>query len=310
MLDELIEMLSSTENSLTTILLKTKVLLFSIDQPDLVKWVNSELTGYQPEDELPEYRNLRAMVRGSIQSMGAKSDNFQLPTHHLKEEFRKSVEVIPYRDSLSVIEDLLRRSDADPSGGSGFRFPLPLEANGMFAKALASGWVVHNAWSAVDASQMASIITQVRSRLLDFLLALRSRVGENASNTEIKAKTTGLDISAAFQGAVFSGGNFVINFGDNNRSKITNLHAGTEQQLFEALEALGLGKADLKELQQAIAVDKKDAGGASLVGATGGWYQNLLAKAKKGAGKVSVEVVTKTIAGLIVEFIKNTANSP
>lgn len=305
MLDDIIESLSDESKALTGILLKTKVLLSSIEQPEAITWVNAELNGYAQDAEVPPYRILHAQLRGAIRCFNAQSGDHQLPTMHLSETMRQSVEKIPLRGSLSSIEDLLTRHANSPNEGN-FHFPHPMEANGIFGRGLAEGWVVNSAWSAVEPSQMAAILTQVRSRLLDFLLALRSRAGENASNTAVKEKTSGMDVQGAFQGAVFRGDNVFINMGNENRIKVTSTRIDSDQRLFEALHEAEVPADEIALLKKAIAQDRC-AGTPSLTRATGAWYESLLAKAKKGAVRIGTGVVTETVAALIVAYIHGAA---
>jgi hypothetical protein len=301
MLDGLIDNLSDEGVGLTGVLLKTKVLLSSIEQTELIGWVNAELNGYPDDAEVPPYRILRAQLRGAIRCFNAQSGNHQLPTMHLSETMRENVEKIPFRESLSVIENLLARHTKS-SGDDSFQFPHPMEANGILGKGLAEGWVVNSAWSAVEPSQMAAILTQVRSRLLDFLLALRSRAGENASNNAVKEKTTDMDVKGAFQGAVFRGDNVFINMGNENRIKVTNTKIDNEQSLLKALSEAGVPADEIALLKTAIAKDKRD-GVPSLTRSTGAWYESLLEKAKKGAIRIGAGVVSETVAALIVAYI-------
>jgi hypothetical protein len=303
MLDELIDKLSSESASLTEILLKTKVLLVSIDHPELVQWVNAELNGYGSDAQLPEYRMLPASVRGSIRSLAAMSNNHQLPTYHLGED-RKKIETIELRVSISMIQDLLVRDKSDESG---IRFPLPIEITPMFQKGLADGWVVNSAWSEVQLSQMADVLTQVRSRLLDFLLLLRTKAGANASTSTIIEKTTGLDISGAFQGAVF-GDNVTITLGDQNRVRTLNKKITSEENLYQQLATVGVPRVEIAKLASAINEDKRGGGTPSLTRATGRWYESLLEKAKNGAVSIGADVVSQTVAGLILTFISSSAN--
>ncbi len=62
LIDEIIEILSSSDGNLTDALIKTKIVLHKIGHKELIDWVNSELNGYPNEDQVPPYRILRAQV--------------------------------------------------------------------------------------------------------------------------------------------------------------------------------------------------------------------------------------------------------
>jgi hypothetical protein len=64
LLDEIIATLSDEKGSLTSVILKTKVLLHSIGKKDLATWVTHELKGYPDEESIPEYRRISSEVHG------------------------------------------------------------------------------------------------------------------------------------------------------------------------------------------------------------------------------------------------------
>ncbi|MFN9898037.1 MAG: hypothetical protein ACK55Z_04405, partial [bacterium] len=66
MLTEIIDTLSDDTKSLTTPLLKVKVLATRIGNESLLKWVNNELDGYKTSDSVPEYRKAKGNPRGNI----------------------------------------------------------------------------------------------------------------------------------------------------------------------------------------------------------------------------------------------------
>ncbi len=62
LIDDIIQILQDEHQSLTSALLKTKVLLNQIGKPELAQWVNSEIDGYPDGAAVPEYRILPGTV--------------------------------------------------------------------------------------------------------------------------------------------------------------------------------------------------------------------------------------------------------
>jgi hypothetical protein len=156
------------KNSLTDALLKTKILLPQIDKKGLIDWVNNELRGYPSGAELPAYRTLPSMVLGNLASRSFIANAHPLPTKHLPDDARKDLEQMPMHQPLAVLRELAESPD-------GVVRHLPMELNGHFAEGLMPGVVVNSAWCLTSSQDVGGILTQVRSRLLDFLLELKTR---------------------------------------------------------------------------------------------------------------------------------------
>lgn len=292
LLDDIVSALAN-DGPLVNTMLKTKILLADLHQPELIQWVNRELNGYAEDDQLPEYRVVTGYVRGNIRSMVGQANGHPLPLGHLPQKQRDNLEKIPIRESLTAVADL--------SKGDSPRKPIALENNGLLGESLADGWHVDLAWIDVNSAQLKNIETQVRSRLLDFLLALRARSGRNATEQHLKDSTSGLDIRGIFQGAVF-GDNAVITVGAHNQVTATNIK--NDAELFNELRKLGLGDEDVQALEKAFEADRTAGGLPSMTGHTGRWWENLLDKAKSGLVHVSTLTVAHTIAGLLVKYIE------
>jgi len=291
MLDEIIKDLTDDTKPIHSILLRLKVLLADIDQPYLVQFVNHELNGYPPGVDLPEYRIVRGQIRGHVASMAWRMSDHQLPTFHLSDAERQLFERVEIRESLAVIAEMLTPK------GKILAQSIPIEFNKRLGEALQHGVIIDTAWTSINPASMVNIDAQVRSRILDFLLEIRSVVGKGATDEQIKEKVEGADIKAAFRGAIF-GDNTTINFGHNSDFIAANTAVKSVDQLYQQLEQVGLPKAEITELGQAI---KRDGGKPNLGGETGKWYENLLGKIRQGIVKVGMDVATTTIIDLLTK---------
>ncbi|MDE2110275.1 MAG: hypothetical protein KGJ79_03965 [Alphaproteobacteria bacterium] len=304
MLDELIADLSDIEKPITGCLLKAKVLLADLGHSELLAFVNRELNGYAEGDELPPYRIVAAQVKGNVANVAWHAQSHPLPTHHLGAERRKKLEQLEVRQGLGEIEDMCSRNLDAGSISS----PIPMEFTPLLSKGFAAGAQVSSAWCEVNLAQFKNIATLVRSRMLDFVLDLRERVGgKGLSEDHIRSKAASVDIPALLNGAMF-GDNTVIAIGVGNRQEVHNAKTMTVDTLVEQLKSVGVSRDDLDALRKAVAADKTENGVPSLTGHTGQWYQGLLAKAKAGAITIGTEVVTSSVATALVHFISLAAS--
>jgi hypothetical protein len=142
---------------------------------------------------------------------------------------------------------------SDFESGTSMHMPLSPEIGAQIDKGMDGYWV-QKCWVEMQPLQIKNGITQVRSRLLDFALNLRDKIG-GVEEKEVKDVAQENDVPAMFHGAVF-GDNAVVVIGDHNQTKISNV---VKRGDFESLAAwLKMGKVeevDIIELKEAIAAD-------------------------------------------------------
>lgn len=298
LLDEIINLLGDEKSSLSTALLKTKILLHEIGKKDLVEWVNHELNGYPQEAALPSYRTLPSHVRANFSNIAARYSSHPIPIGHLDDDKQEALEKSNMRQSLAVLEECIETS----KNGKLARH-LPMEWNGLLGRQLGNGFEIEHAWCEISIHDVKGICTQVRSRLLDFLLELKGTVGESTSPLEIRQRVTAVDSASMFNNAIF-GSNTTIVVGHNNVQTVHNdVTKGNLNALSQALTTIGLPADEIQNLKNAIAEDEKGGGTASFEGKTGGWFTQLLGKAAKGTVKIGVDVASNTISKALTQYM-------
>jgi len=297
LVEDLIESLGDETASITDILLKTKVLLFKIGQTEPVAWVNNELNGYPEGAVLPPYRQLHSRVLANIASMTWRASSHPIPIGHLKPEQRKQLELSEVFESLAVIAELVAKDD-----GSLMK-PLPMELNGVLGKSLSSGAHIQQAWCDISRADMKNILFQVRSRLLDFMLELQSKLGTSVTAENIKEKANAANATALFSRAIFGPGATIILGDQKNQNIQINNPPGDIEALVAAMTRLGFPDDELLNLRIAIQADKTEKGTASFEGKTGAWLSGIIGRAAKGAVNVGVDVASSTAAKLLASFM-------
>jgi hypothetical protein len=230
LLDEIITLLGSDAGSLTDAMLKTKILLRQIGQKDLAGWVNNELTGYPNGSPLPEYRILPSQVLANFENIVRRYSSHPLPISHLTAEEQETLTRARIGQSLAVLEQLISAS----KDGTLSR-PVPMELNRLLGKQLDKSFQITYAWCVISVHDLKGICTQVRSRLLDFLLELKDTIGETATESELREKSNSLDAQSMFNSAIF-GPNTTILIG--HQSSITATQTITESEFAERVRKL------------------------------------------------------------------------
>ncbi|MGQ0554946.1 MAG: AbiTii domain-containing protein [Nitrospiraceae bacterium] len=280
LLDDIIGLLSDENGSLTAALLKTKVLMHTLGYADLVEWVNDELSGYPKDKPVPPYRIVPGRVVGNIQDDLMIQTGVSLPTMHLPKKLKDWLENHKLRETMSVLEGMSESKD-----GKLLQMRLSPEIGAQIDKGMDGYWV-QQCWVEFSSLQIKNGITQVRSRLLDFALNLRDKIGDVEEN-EVKVVAQKNDVPAMFHGAVF-GDNAVVLIGDHNQTTISNV---VKKGDFESLAAwLKKGKVeevDIVALKQAIHADEEVSQGeyGERVKA---WMRKMTGKAIDGSWNIGI----------------------
>jgi len=300
LLDDIVGILADEKGSLNAALLKTKVLLHTIGKKELATWVSNELKGYPDEASLPSYRICSAEVHGHLSNPGWDARDFVLPILHLSEGHKKNMTVSPCLMSIESIEESVQRFRT--KGGKLIRH-MPPEAGALFRKVLAPGTNVWSLWIEINMVDVENILTEVRSRLLDFMLELRDVVGIDVPEKELAAKAAIADTEKMFATAVYGSGNTII-IGSHHIQTITNQKDDLDG-LIQEVAKLGYQQKELDELRQAVLEDKADGNTPDITeGKTEKWFTKAIKEAGKGAVKVGVDVVASAITRAIEQYAK------
>jgi hypothetical protein len=293
LLDEIIDLLADENSSLNAALLKTKVLMHTIGHAELAEWVNDELNGYSKDKPVPDYRVVAGRVAGNIQNALMIQKNVNLPTYHLPKEFKTWLEKHELREAMSVLQEM-----TGGTPGSSLHMNLSPEIGAQISEAMDSYWV-QKCWVEISSLQIKNGISQVRSRLLDFALNLRDKIG-SVEGIEVKAVVAATDVPGMFHGAVF-GDNATVVIGNENKIKVNN-QKGDFDALAKLLIYKGLSEHDVVELKTAIVSDegKVDAANKSFGPAVKGWISKMMQKAVETSWQIELGVA----GGLLTEALK------
>ncbi|MBV8659046.1 MAG: hypothetical protein JO142_14565 [Burkholderiales bacterium] len=245
--DEIVSLLSDDTTSLASALLKTKVLMHRIGHKDMDSWLNSELNGYPPGGDVPDYRIVGARLVGTIESVGWRRTNFTLASMHLPEDVRERLCTEHLGHSVTELQEFAVVKTGDVAS------PVPPELFGLLGKAYENAHVT-SARSVIGSTQIAGVLVEIRSRLLDFVLNLQDKIGD-VPEDELKTAAAGVNTQDLFKQAVF-GSNTTIIIGNQNTTTVTNtINEGNAEQLEHVLSKAGVAQEDLTVLKQAIADD-------------------------------------------------------
>jgi hypothetical protein len=248
-IEEIVEILSSEGGSLNDALFKTKVLLHRLGEKELVEWVNLELQGYKDPETVPEYRKMPMAILGNISNGAYRYSDQILPTAHLKEPLKSNLEKTNLMQSVAVLEGYA-------GNDQNLSVSVAPEIYHLLSGALGNGYNVERAWGKHSAGGMLQVVTEVKSRLLDFVLELSDRMPEELNREEMKEASQQKNVSDLFSHIVI-GNNATVVIGDNNIQHVeTKVSVNDFESLASELIRNNVPAEDIQELRAAIEADE------------------------------------------------------
>lgn len=298
-LQEIIEILSSGDDGITNALIKTKVFLYSIGKKELATWVNHELNGYSDKSTLPDYRIVPARILVNADNGMRSYTGFALPLGHLPSDQFEEANRISVIEPIGQIEHLVTSS----KGRATLKQPISLENAYYLAKSIDKSYEITECYKEIALHNFTNILTQVRSRLLDFLLEFSDQAQSLASENDIGEKMKDIDAATMFNNAIF-GPNAVINFGNKNSFNISNrVNQNDFKSLETALLKEGLTQEDVDDLKISIAADGEiPPGNTSFGPKVSVWFSNMITKAAESTWGVGVETATTVLTSALKQY--------
>ena len=251
LIQDLIDALSKPETQIEDALILAQVLAHKLSDKEMATWVDSELNGYAEQAELPDYRHVTMEIRGNVRNIAWSHNDTLIALNALTEKQRQNLTAHEIREGVGQIAQLAAKEIVGT-----LTVGLHPEVCAVLSRQYEGGYHVERAWGQMGLGTFKQVLTQIRSRLLRFVLQLQDRFPGSSTVEEIKKELGDKGVSELFHGAVF-GPNTTIVVGDNNA-----LQGGTNtvvqndfDSLARFLQKQGVGEKDIHELHGAIEGD-------------------------------------------------------
>lgn len=107
LISNIIKELLDTEKSISSPLLKTKVLASRLKNNELLNWVTNEPKGYNNNDNLPQYRVHKGTITRTYINRNLQYNDQPVPTIGMNEYWLKLIHYINLNQSVSSLETFL-----------------------------------------------------------------------------------------------------------------------------------------------------------------------------------------------------------
>lgn len=297
LLNEIIDLLTSSSPSLEDALFKAQVLAHRFGEQEMKQWVSNELKGYPDREHLPSYRVVPVTVMANLSNGVVRYTDQPLPMMGVDQRLRDKLETRRVSESVAVVAEWAKR-DTD------LAIVIAPEYCGHINKGIDSSFEIERAWGKHSVGAMLQIVTEVRSRLLELALQVSDRIPQEPRPEATRAVAQKVAVSEIFRNAVFGSNTTIVVGGGSIQGVTNNVTVNDLGSLVSALRAYGVQDADLEQLKRAIETDDSsdDVKNKKLGPSVRRWIGNMVAKAGAGAWEISVATAGGVLAAAIASF--------
>lgn len=278
-------------------LIKTKVLASRIGHTELSDWVKDELNGYEEGSAVPDYRHTTGIPTGNYLNGNMQYRKATIPIGHLNDEERYILTNVIVRESVSAVEDLVKKNglkiSVDSKSATYLAHTIRELGNPYFQ--------IVSIYLDIPASFLPNILSGVRTKLLDFMLAVENQFGTETEIEDLKSKKA--TITNIMNTTINNTGDgVVIASGDNNKVTANiNVSKGSKTELENYLSENAIEDSDIQDLlriideEPATAIDKY----STKVKA---WIIMMLNKAANGTWEVGIGAAGALLGDAIARY--------
>ena len=177
---KIIKDLANGTISTHTALMRTKVLLQEFDNDSLLDWVNCEIEGYPDSAQLPKYRRIKGVLRGSYFegsiAVHIKYTDVSLPLGTLTTEQKDAILTTNITQGIEALKELISKNGEGRE--SEIAKPIPADFFGLIALANNNmGMIIQSARVVLSTPDLYGIFPRVESKLIDILSYLEKQFG-------------------------------------------------------------------------------------------------------------------------------------
>ena len=290
LIDDVREDLVTESASLSNTLRKAKILAHQLGLSELRQWADSELSGYEDQDQTPEYRRFRPNNLGTfLGPFGSGVKNQLLPTNNLPEPLKFFAENHILQQSVSHLEAMMSQESA--------RFPWPAEFVEVARKYIViEGMQLVEVSRPIPKSVFSDVLDSVKTRLLDFMLDI------SVTDEQLRDRTFDLpQIRNIFNTHVYGSKN-VVAVGENvSQELISEIVPGNWESLLAHLSKRGIADDDLDVLKNALA-SEPTADKNRLGPKVSSWLGRMVIKLTSGALNVAAQATPDLLVAAIGKY--------
>lgn len=284
---------------LTGPLLKTKFLASKLKNDDLMEWVNHELNGYVGKNP-PDYRVSRCKALFSY------TDGYRMYSRHNipylgDDTWNDILYKITLRQGIAALESLDRENSKNIQEAF---YPQQIAAIQSVIIDLGNdGISITSAWKEIPINVVISILTQIRTKLLDFMLKIDEEFCNITQIEDLKSKNK--QITQYMNQTIINnnGDGNVVNTGNSSTINATvNIHKGNKDALMNTLRKHKVDEMDIQELVEVIDNESPNAENKTFGHKVSEWFKKMTDKSLDGSWTIGISAAGKVLADAISSY--------
>lgn len=237
-----------SHTSLATLLRKCKVLAARLGNKEFKNWVESELSGYDDLENLPEYRILKVNSKGHFSGpFQSGLRNADIPLLCIDEEFREMLSHSYLSQPVAAMESLVNDTESNTLSE-----PWNPDLVAYFGQKIYQNMNCMQAWKVIPVPAVVATLDAIRNRILNFVLEMETEypdAGEaQASSNPVPQEKVNQIFNTYITGSVQNLATGSHHFNQTSSNNESN------EKIFEGiLEALHHSSEDKKTIERLIA---------------------------------------------------------
>lgn len=211
---KLIKDFINSNMNIDTALQNLLVILNDFDNENLTNWARKELTGYNADDEIPKYRQLKGIVKASFFVGYFQYSTRPFAINHLDKTMKDNLLSTYMYSSISTLIETIKDN-------KNLCKPIPPELYPLLQSS--SNAHIDNAYVDVDITNIIDLVSTVKTKILDALLFLEKEFG-NLDDLDIDlSNKTEEEKNTIIQKLYINLYDNSITIGDNNKIKNSDI---------------------------------------------------------------------------------------
>lgn len=302
-IEQIIDELTDSNNSLAIPMLKTKVLAARIGNVQLENWTNDELSGYR-EKEIPSYRIAKSSATCTMKQGYQIFENQPLPISLFDKKLIDTIMQYRFYDSIHTLD----AQEKENKNGTIYK-EFGADFCAMMTKELSKAgqsFIIVSLRIEVHVSQITQILAEIRTKLLDFMLQLEREVpnlDDLIKNKLIMKENVNKKVEQIYNQTIISSSGFgnIITTGQGNTiTSNINISRGNIEDLRRELGKYHIPEENIDEITQIVQEELPNSETNRFGDRVNNWIKKMIGKAVDGTWDIAVGVGS----GLLVEIIK------
>lgn len=161
--------------AISQILLKAQIIAYNVGDEKFSKLIKNEQQGYSPNDDIPDYRKLKSMVKATFVNSWGNVQTVDVHSEMIEDKrIRDLLTFVYVKDSLVQVEAMYNNAESGM-----LRVQVPVFAYPTIKSLYDSdgyGYEVHSANHCFPKESLLSIVENVKAQLLDLLLQFNDKL--------------------------------------------------------------------------------------------------------------------------------------